>query len=352
MFVELMRNRWFSRRWVVQELALAKKASVHYGKEVLWWSDFKDAVALFATKHDEIKALLSRSSGGQYLPKPLEADPVGDMRALGANTLVEATSNLFRRSDDGRILERLMSLETLVSTLLAFEATDPHDIIYALLSIANDTPFSELNTQTAQFPILTNFSDNTSPTPSTLITPDYDQPIADLFIEFVKDCIGKSNSLDIICRHWAPEPSSPPDSKDPVPLKLPSWISSVKNSAFGGGEAALQGRSNSDALVGVPTRRHQRNYHASLDLSPFTQIAKSSIGGPHKFNGTLCAQGLILDSVDKLSPRVASGMVLQESLAMGGWYNDSATERVPDQLWVRLISRNFMMSARPTLKCK
>jgi hypothetical protein len=34
-FVRLMRNRWFSRRWVVQELALAKEATVHCGEEVI-----------------------------------------------------------------------------------------------------------------------------------------------------------------------------------------------------------------------------------------------------------------------------------------------------------------------------
>jgi hypothetical protein len=31
--VALMRNRWFSRRWAIQELAFAKKATVHWGEE-------------------------------------------------------------------------------------------------------------------------------------------------------------------------------------------------------------------------------------------------------------------------------------------------------------------------------
>lgn len=81
-FVRLMRNRWFSRRWVVQELALAKEATVHCGEEVIQWRDFADAVALFVTKQNQINSLLKR----RFTKDP---DPIGDMRALGANTLVE-----------------------------------------------------------------------------------------------------------------------------------------------------------------------------------------------------------------------------------------------------------------------
>jgi hypothetical protein len=81
-FVRLMRNRWFSRRWVVQELALAKEATVHCGEEVIQWRDFADAVALFVTKQNQINSLLKK----RFTKDP---DPIGDMRALGANTLVE-----------------------------------------------------------------------------------------------------------------------------------------------------------------------------------------------------------------------------------------------------------------------
>jgi hypothetical protein len=95
-------------------------------------------VALFVTKQNQINSLLKKRYTKDH-------DPIGDMRALGVNTLVEATSNLFQRSIDGnRILERLMHLEQLVSTLLAFEATDPRDIVYGVLSIVSDTPYSPL----------------------------------------------------------------------------------------------------------------------------------------------------------------------------------------------------------------
>ena len=67
------------------------------------------------------------------------ADFLGDVEALGANRLVQTIGKLFRRADDGQRLEKLLSLESLVSNLSAFNAAKPHDIIYAVLSLANDT---------------------------------------------------------------------------------------------------------------------------------------------------------------------------------------------------------------------
>lgn len=97
----------------------------------MMWKDFADAVALFATKYDQINTLLRGSSRHQ--------ESIGDMRALGANTLVEATSNLLRRSKEGVVVERLKTLETLVSSLLAFEATNSPDIVYGVSSITKAT---------------------------------------------------------------------------------------------------------------------------------------------------------------------------------------------------------------------
>ncbi|KAH9203748.1 hypothetical protein DL95DRAFT_399058, partial [Leptodontidium sp. 2 PMI_412] len=51
-----MGAQWFSRRWVIQELALARSASVLFGNCEMPWRDFADAIALFMTKFDQIKA--------------------------------------------------------------------------------------------------------------------------------------------------------------------------------------------------------------------------------------------------------------------------------------------------------
>jgi len=45
--LELMQREWFSRRWVVQEVALAPKAIIHCGPAKLSWTKFAVAVELF-----------------------------------------------------------------------------------------------------------------------------------------------------------------------------------------------------------------------------------------------------------------------------------------------------------------
>jgi len=60
---ELMRSRWFSRRWVIQELALARRAIVYCGKKVVHWNDFSDAVSIFKEKLEAVQAGSERLQG-------------------------------------------------------------------------------------------------------------------------------------------------------------------------------------------------------------------------------------------------------------------------------------------------
>ncbi|KAH8647998.1 heterokaryon incompatibility protein-domain-containing protein [Tricladium varicosporioides] len=131
--LNLMQRSWFNRRWIVQEIALARRATVFCGQESVSWQDFSSAVALFVSRHQDLKRLFTSNTGsGGYLRL------FGEVEALGAKALVDVTSNLFRKSDDGIVLERLYSLEALVSSLTAFEVTVPHDTIYAVLWLAHD----------------------------------------------------------------------------------------------------------------------------------------------------------------------------------------------------------------------
>ncbi|KAL2071928.1 hypothetical protein VTL71DRAFT_13163 [Oculimacula yallundae] len=137
--IDLMGAKWFSRRWIIQELALARTASVLYGDQEMPWRDFADAIALFMTKFDEIKAAFPEVK--TYEAKDSDDRYVNslDPKALGANILVSASSNLFRKSSTGQVIQRLLSLELLVSSmLLAFEAKDPRDTVFAVLQIAKD----------------------------------------------------------------------------------------------------------------------------------------------------------------------------------------------------------------------
>lgn len=144
---ELMRRDWFSRRWVVQEIAFAREATVHCGDQKIPWSHLADAVALFGSRAEEIADLFRGDKNYNN-----QGDFLGDVEALGATRLVQTISKLFRKSDKGQKLEPLLSLEALVSNLSAFNASKPHDIIYAVLSLANDTITSARDSDTRVSP--------------------------------------------------------------------------------------------------------------------------------------------------------------------------------------------------------
>ena len=125
--LRLMNRPWFSRRWVIQEIALAEKAILHCGEDKIGWRDFADAVSLFAeveTATHRISEVMKRNQAFDHIPNFF-----GHVPALGATLLVDAVSNLFRRTRDGS-RDHLMSLEHLVSSLSVFETTQPRDIIY------------------------------------------------------------------------------------------------------------------------------------------------------------------------------------------------------------------------------
>jgi hypothetical protein len=219
---------------------------------------------------------------------------------LGANTLIEALSNLFRKSQDREIIERLSTLETLVSTLLTFDATDPRDIIYAVLSIAKDT---------ATHTVTSNEITPRSPDEPRPPIPDYKKNLIEVCKDFVAYCIHTSDSLDIICRHWAPIPKKKSLSviekiranHAPAKKQLPSWISPVSRSPFGGPEDVLNGRANGDSFVGSPK---QKNYNAAPGTTPIVEFGKVEVFHISPASGSSTPTGSSLPSpINRSFPR-------------------------------------------------
>ena len=356
---ELMSSSWFSRRWVVQEVALARNASLHCGDAKIHWYNFADAVANFVTKLDQVRALYKKVNSSEFNPASLAF-----VEALGAKVMVETTSDLFRKSEDGEILERLLDLETLVSSLLTFDAGNPRDIIYALLSLARDSPL-------VKPPPRSQISDSRD-----LLRPDYGKHAIEVYTDFVNHCI-KSGSLDIICRHWAvpfrrePKADFPDSTKQRLLhlVKLPSWIGLLEDSPFGP-PSKLTGRVNADSLVGTPNKRRynasggempvahfetkgQKDQNGNASASspsqstpnPLKRKAQAIEEVPEKslseFDVTLCCKGLKLATVTKLSPRMVNATIPKECLDMGGWGKDEKDKlpnRVPDKLWRTLCA--------------
>ena len=236
----LMMRDWFSRRWIIQEIALAHRAQLLCGNSELDWKDFADAVSLFNLYETETRAI-SKIMMGQsaYDHQP---DYFGSIPALGAARLVETTDHLFEPGGGANASRnRQQSLEYLVSTFTPFNASEARDTIYAILAIAKDsTPRTQtqltgaykamskpeeemlvdvdkITRKSAEFAqtLRTFASIVDKHSTSKPYHVDYSLPISDVYVDFVRFSIERAEeqdpfrALDILCRSWAPDPDYP-----------------------------------------------------------------------------------------------------------------------------------------------
>jgi len=413
-FLNLMKRPWFSRRWIVQEIALARKAHLHCGDESVTWKELAEAVSLFTSKHHDVRKLFQGSQMFDHHP-----DFLGEIEELGANRLVYASSNLFRKSDDGTIMEHLLSLEALMSSLSVFEASNPHDIIYAVLWLAKDaTPSTEarassLNersvnhtpsrgspvqspTQTA-FPSADRRASRTSiesatnisstnehsetrppvdhmedyfrarahsmqglltvplggqkgrkrtisdldpsrpkyrlkvqPAVDRRIKVDYSKSVYEVCKDFLEFVLAQSESLDIICRPWAP---SPPEGE----ADLPSWIPKLSGAPFELVDKVYK-RVEADPLVGLPGIG-RRNYNASGKRKAIWRF-KEDIGR------SLFVWGFVLDTVKVKSETAQQGNIPAEWPKVVQWKKDKEAT-APDRFWRTLVADRGPDGTRP-----
>jgi Heterokaryon incompatibility protein (HET) len=374
-FIKLMKRPWFSRRWVVQEVALSPSGGTLYcGKDEVPWSDFADAVSLFV----EVESATHRLSDVMKLDQKFGHIPdfFGDVSSLGAALLVDATSNLFRNAMTGK-RQPLSTLEYLVSRLSVFEASQPRDTIYALLAISSDTTPQNVE----QDPSAPNDSQAKKTVKalarkqafaSQPYNVDYKLPVIDVYKEFIEFAIRKSEkarALDIICRPWAPivlkkhdkaaflldpsgkttEQKDKKDEKDEddedEEVPLPSWIPSLSGAAFEMEEHPTVGlrmeRQNADPLVGFPGS-DQRNYSAAgtraLDVDKLKFVKWTSLQkeGTHYPDYSMFVQGFILDEVSTVYQIASNGNMPYQWLKPGRWTDTD--KKPPDAFWRTLVA--------------
>ncbi|KAK6451755.1 hypothetical protein FP744_10008006 [Trichoderma asperellum] len=269
--IEIMKAAWFSRRWIIQEVALSKSASLHCANQVVHWDDFADAVSLLLEKIHVLRA-------------KFDEEAFEDVETTSASILIQCLDNICHKSYTGDVLAKLLDLETLVSTLLGFQATSPRDTIYSVLSLANDPPsedepWTEIHSEQLE----SNWrSDHDVPLSKDdlrelkrkiALLPNYTISTRDVFIAFVTRSIYKSKSLDIICRHWAPNVT---DDKFSEKVPMPSWISNIYKAPFGGPDSS-KGRQNGQNFVAYLPHDRRKRYRAcgsysaefSMALDPF-----------------------------------------------------------------------------------
>jgi hypothetical protein len=372
--INLMKRPWFSRRWVVQEIALSPRGGTLYcGREQVSWQDFADAVSLFV----EVESATHRLSDVMRRDQLFDNIPdfFGDVSSLGAALLVDATSNLFRNSQAGK-REPLSTLEYLVSRLSVFESTQPRDTIYALLAISQDTTpksaeqdgpptiaahaVKNMSSRAANKIKALGHNFNTQP-----YNVDYKLPVLDVYKEFVDFAIQKSDksrALDIMCRPWAPVVKKSHDDpyflsnpagltkqalEDDEEIPLPSWIPSLSSAAFEMEEHPRLGlrmeRQTADPLVGLPGPGQRRNYSAAGTTSVenkgkmrFKKWDSLKKPGAYYPDYSLFVKGFILDEVATVEQIASNGNIPFQWLRPGGWTDTRSNP--PEAFWRTLVA--------------
>lgn len=129
-FTQLMKSSWFRRRWVIQEIGLANRATIHCGTDSCSWENFSYAVAPYRIEEDDVRLKLQSDPSSRVRLDSLNEVP--------ASQLLEVVETLVLRGHDGRVVHKTLTLEALVARLIPFHVGRPQDIIYAVLSLASD----------------------------------------------------------------------------------------------------------------------------------------------------------------------------------------------------------------------
>ncbi|PWY63832.1 HET-domain-containing protein [Aspergillus eucalypticola CBS 122712] len=329
---ELTRDPWFARRWIVQEISLASKAVVYCGEKMVHWDALVDAIALLVANEERVRALFDPTKW-RY-----GRNTLGEIQFSSANVLLEVISSLFPTTEDRSKHKPLKSLEYLVTTLQTFDVSDPRDLIYALVHISRD--HAEERITVGHQPT----EKQRSPEEVQRIPPklhiDYGTPIPTVFKQFTQYCVETSGSLDIICRPWAKQPKSQERSLLKTDNSLPSWVPLLENAEFGGPGQSHKGRKNGRSFVGTVG---QQIYNASNGMQ-----AKGVTFDEYPMR--MKVSGLLLGTVEEVSPRCSGGVVFRESLRLGGWEGiDSGPKAVPARIWRTLIADRTSNGLSPPL---
>ncbi|KAI4948095.1 hypothetical protein J4E91_006088 [Alternaria rosae] len=305
-FGQILQRPWFRRRWVIQEVACARRLSVRIADKILSWLDFADAVDLYSDHFEQMRA--RHRNSGFYKEGRSQFD---DIHISEAVELMRFSRIVFQRSPDSTIASKLMSLESLVLTASFFAVSEVRDTVYALLYLAND---------------MHNVIDTSSESRSQFIlTPDYSKHPIDIFKEFVRYSIAKSNSLDVLYRRWASWTMS--TARNPShERRLPSWIGLALTGTDGSSSGS---RICTDSFLG-PVGSSE--YHASHGVNFQGQLVRSTN------DDVIQIDGMLLGTVTTISfAHVPGGTIKADWLRMLGW-RGTLDEGIEDQLWRTLVA--------------
>jgi hypothetical protein len=332
--LDLMKREWFSRRWVVQEIAMAQKATIYCGQQQLDWNEFSEAVSLFQEMEERVRQKFKESKAHNH-----PADYFGHLKALCACRLVSRVNQLVQKTEEGRIVRRVANLEELVSTLTSFRGSVSHDTIYAVLALANDVSGSDAFPK-SQPPIRMNAStkeklqrEHPNVDPQTIVRAlqsfrvekypvDYKKDFVEVARDFLDIVTRRSGSLDMILRPWV-------DDKIPKPIldSLPSWIRTLRYLPHKPDWKGHYQRVNANPLVGPPGKQA---YSAAGTYPGNWSFGKD----PNCW--TLTAKGFILDHVGEVEESALGATIPESWYKFGHW--EDREEIPPDPFWRTIVA--------------
>jgi len=382
-FQQLLANVWFSRRWIIQEVAFARSAVLFSGSCSIYWSVFTEAAVIYFAFQDRIEALalqkphteelcrystqaakvllnVTSSISRQYQPKPWErlrapgkktsagrefyATEEAQPEARNVTDLSKQERELIEEYEGGSTIQFKLTLEELVGVLYLHEVSDYRDTIYAILSLAEDTN----RRQPTTMELLAESASSAKGYHN--IQPDYSKDVFEVFKDFTKYCTQRQSMypLDIICRPWVPRsiqrmfpPSEPSNHNivEPHPLealrmeemrwvytrRLASWMPTTERLAFDYTQSPE--RRNADSLVGPPDRpiyRATKSFAIDVSFGESTLHNRSSKhNSPHEEPSTISDGTLSAKGIQlDIIDSLSShykGTITEDWLLLGGW---------------------------------
>lgn len=238
----MFRRPWFTRRWIVQESALAPKGVVYCGQNSMDMLQlFRSAVWIQHKQH--------------RLPFDLDAEG-GLLNASYMSAYVDHDEGWFSARHGQRVF-----LAALFRYFRTFNVTEPRDAVYALLGLSR-------------------WACQPSPMPP-LITPDYSKPPRDVIRDAARMAISESGDLWLF--RYVEHGRDLPNPSRNVP---PSWVPCL----FKAPDPRMEPnhlRSAFRANLGIDGLDHG-----------FAELLDPSITGVH--SDVLPARGVLVDSVNEV----------------------------------------------------
>lgn len=345
----LIKRPWFSRRWIVQEVALAQNATVHCGDDSVAWEQLCSAVSLMI----EPDGVLSKLSSHARTEESLGYQDAffDEVPNLCAARLVDITSRFFKRHA-GNKLEPTNKLEDIMAWLPRFENGEPRDIVYALLALAKDTQAAVVNQMPnflygkrvteKQKKILRKIAKSLPQFHRESYTVNYELEVVDVYQQFVSFVISRadpsrSRALDIICRPFAQD-----FDVNGNLIKLPSWIPSIDKLPFVKNEVAhymhpseetsrfSMDREGGDLFVSTPD---SKSYYSAAGRRGYDIDKVRFRKRPDHFS--MFVEGFVLDIVNVVKDTSQDGYIDKSWLEL---HRDRRDGPASDSFWRTLVA--------------